>query len=526
MFASTWRACASTPPVDHARRSPGSRPTWPASTSQSPARTAGEYGPGRGRCTRCGNGLDRHGHLLRRGKRNGSAERVPGRGRDRGEHRVGRAGARGRGIVDDRHVDRRRLRRAQHAERSDREIVDLAGRRVDREPLARDPARAPCARRRSRRNATRPRRADRRPRARHVDARDLARARPSTVRARARAARRDDVDVAPERARDEHRLLGEPDGAQVGAHRRTGHVDLGPARAHLDRRRRRPHSRRRPRRARRRLRSRRRRRARPRPRRSADASVRAARRLRARTRRAPRARSGRRARARRAGAAECALPPNAPPFASGDAGSPPGSHHDASGSRYAGSTHCVASCTPPGGHARHPVEQRRAARRRSCAGPAPCRRAARASSSDSADDPVQARGLDRVGASNPAGSGTATSASRGAVSSANGAPPSGTSRPTRCGPPASSAARRAGGVEIARRGRRGTDRRRDRVAHRQPTGAPAQVRGQRAVDVARPLAREPHDDARRAEPALRSAGRRRTRRGARRARRRRALRSS
>ena len=59
------------------------------------------------------------------------------------------------------------------------------------------------------------------------------------------------------------------------------------------------------------------------------------------------ARVARRARAARArsassraagGAIERSLPPNAPPFASGDAGSPPGSHHDASGSRYAGST--------------------------------------------------------------------------------------------------------------------------------------------------------------------------------------------
>ena len=46
----------------------------------------------------------------------------------------------GRGIVDDRHGDRRRLGRAQHAERADREVVDLAGRGVDREPFARDPA--------------------------------------------------------------------------------------------------------------------------------------------------------------------------------------------------------------------------------------------------------------------------------------------------------------------------------------------------------------------------------------------------
>src|SRR5262249_54096651 len=46
---------------------------------------------------------------------------------------------------------------------------------------------------------------------------------------------------------------------------------------------------------------------------------------------------------------DATLPPNAPPFASGDAGSPPGAHHDASGSRYAGSTQLVVSRTPPGG---------------------------------------------------------------------------------------------------------------------------------------------------------------------------------
>src|SRR2546430_11965122 len=50
-----------------------------------------------------------------------------------------------------------------------------------------------------------------------------------------------------------------------------------------------------------------------------------------------------------AGTGDDSLPPNAPPFASGVDGSPPGSHHDASGSRYAGSTHPVARRTPPGG---------------------------------------------------------------------------------------------------------------------------------------------------------------------------------
>ena len=45
------------------------------------------------------------------------------------------------------------------------------------------------------------------------------------------------------------------------------------------------------------------------------------------------------------------LPPNAPPLASGVAGSPPGAHHEASGSRYPGSTHvvCNVRCHSPGG---------------------------------------------------------------------------------------------------------------------------------------------------------------------------------
>ena len=82
--------------------------------------------------------------------------------------------------------------------------------------------------------------------------------------------------------------------------RRTGDVDLGPARPHLDAVGASATPAARPRRARRRRRSRRRRRARPRPPRSAGASGRAARRPRARRRRAPCARTGRRARAPRA----------------------------------------------------------------------------------------------------------------------------------------------------------------------------------------------------------------------------------
>src|SRR4051794_4756328 len=136
---------------------------------------------------------------------------------------------------------------------------------------------------------------------------------------------------------------------------------------------------------------------------------------------------------------DATFPPNAPPLASGDAGSPPGSHHDASGSRYAGSTHDVLSRTPSltgadgarGGTGSTVV-------RRPCTLPA----IARASSSDSAtthDLPAASTAL----AVDPGGSGTATSASRGAPSSAKPPSPNGTRGPTSCDAPPSSSARRA-----------------------------------------------------------------------------------
>ena len=129
------------------------------------------------------------------------------------------------------------------------------------------------------------------------------------------------------------------------------------------------------------------------------------------------------------GAIERSLPPNAPPFASGVAGSRPGSHHDASGSRYAGSTHDVASRTPASGRGGSASGGRLASVvRRPWTFPA----SARASISDGATThrcPVVA--------------GTATVQSAGAVSSAKPPSPSGTSSPTRCSTPPSSAARRA-----------------------------------------------------------------------------------
>ena len=70
---------------------------------------------------------------------------------------------------------------------------------------------------------------------------------------------------------------------------------------------------------------------------------------RASTRLAPCGRSGRRTRARRRVRASATLPPNAPPFASGDTGSPPGSHHDASRLEVRRLDPRVARRTPPSG---------------------------------------------------------------------------------------------------------------------------------------------------------------------------------
>ena len=142
MLASTWRACASTPPSTIVPVA-GSRPTWPASTSQSPARTAGRVRAGHGRRARRGNGYDGHRYLLsRRAARVSTGrERIGPRrpprglsafhagGRDRGEHRVGRTGERLAVVVDDHDVDRRHVLGAHDAERADREVVHLAGRR-------------------------------------------------------------------------------------------------------------------------------------------------------------------------------------------------------------------------------------------------------------------------------------------------------------------------------------------------------------------------------------------------------------
>ena len=124
---------------------------------------------------------------------------------------------------------------------------------------------------------------------------------------------------------------------------------------------------------------------------------------------APRDRSGRRARGRRLRPVNRPCPRTRRRSPSGDAGSPPGSHHDASGSRYAGSTQPVTSRTPPGGSTgRSSGGRASTVVRRPCTFPA----RTRASNSDSAtthDRPAAST----ASTAEPGGRGTATSASRG-----------------------------------------------------------------------------------------------------------------
>ena len=162
-----------------------------------------------------------------------SLERVPRRRGHRREHRVRRARERRARVVDDLDVDRRRVLRPQDPERADGEVVHLAGVGVDREPLGEHPARAPCARRRSRRTGARSRRAGRR--RRRAPARRAIRPASSIATRRRRARRcrplrhvssrtaaarpsRDErgaVDArGVQRALDQHGALGPADRAQ------------------------------------------------------------------------------------------------------------------------------------------------------------------------------------------------------------------------------------------------------------------------------------------------------------------------
>ncbi len=136
----------------------------------------------------------------------------------------------------------------------------------------------------------------------------------------------------------------------------------------------------------------------------------------------------------------------------------------------------------------------------------PCTLPARSRASSKESATTQRRPAASIdAASEPGGSGTATSASRGAVSSANGAAPRGTCASTRCPPSASSAARRAA-ASRSRRAPTGAAPE-TALADRQPARTPAEVRGERTVDVPGSCSGETHHDARRAETALRTTGR-------------------
>ena len=186
-------------------------------------------------------------------------------------------------------------------------------------------------------------------------------------------------------------------------------------------------------------------------------------------------------RGRRRARATPTLPPNAPPFASGVAGSPPGSHHDASGSRYAGSTQLVASRTPPSGSGGN--GKRRRARRRSCAGPAPCPPRPRLGQR-LAHDPLRRASI--APASGPTRRERHRDqrvARRGVVGEAAAPAAARRHRPAGRRRPRARPAR--GGVEVATRraGTASSPRTLDRLVDRLPSGAAAEVRRERAVDV-------------------------------------------
>ena len=434
-------------------------------------------------------------------------------------------------IVDGRHV-----LGADDAERTDRQVVHLAGLGIDRERLGAAPSPTPCAPRRSRTTAARSRRADRPPRRAPRCDRAPGRRR-SHVRPRSRPTARDahveQRGIVGERRRSTPAASSAPStstacsASPVGAQRRSRPAD----------------PRRRPRASARRPRTpygvgHSRAGATPRAttpsistRRRATTAVAAiggrfgpsrttsSREYTTRTGRPNRSASSRAAR----GARECTLPPNAPPLASGDAGSPPGSHHDASGSRYAGSTHDVASRTPPSGTAAA-VEQRRPlldGRAPALHLPRP-RRALRATTSATTHCIPAAstrRPSNRAGAAPRRARHAARCRRRTARRRA-------ARRRRRAARPAFELGAPRRGREISARRRCGTPR--DRVVHRAPAGAPAEVRGERPIEsrVAHAVAASAHDDARacRTRTAIRRS--RRTTPRARRGLRRRVLRSS
>ena len=298
------------------------------------------------------------------------------------------------GVVDDRHVDRRRVLGPDHAERSDGEVLHLPGLGVDRETLRSAPSPAPCARRRSRTSGARPRRADHppRPAPRPVRARrsstsmttrapamapspgpatTLSRNTDRGTRARRGAPARSNpaASSAPSWTTHSSRepchahaaldvggpiSAGAPDAdrgvesdvvrsCEVLLEHVTGHdaFDLQPTlpqdRARGERR----------------------------------SALGPSRTTSSREKRTRTARPWRSASSRAAAATgEVVLPPNAPPFASGPAGSPPGTHH--------GRVRLQVGGLDPARRQAHPavraVRERAAVepRQRSCAGPAPC----------------------------------------------------------------------------------------------------------------------------------------------------------
>ena len=375
MLASTWRACASTPPATIAPVA-GSSPTWPGQHQPVAGAHRGRIRARRRRCTRCGNAVDRHGHLLGAGNVTGrpSAFHVAA-ATAANTASVDRARA-GRGIVDDRHA-RSAASRTARSTPNDRIvrswISPVVG--VDREPFARDPAERHV--RGADRVGTQHDLVER------VARRDASRRRASTLPAldrdlRASRARRSASTTSTsrvERARDEHRLLREAD-ARAGPRSPAGRarrprssaraprcpaapattrgapgaarddaVDLDDAAA-----------------------------ARPRPPRSAGASDRGARRPRASRRRAPRARSGRRARARPAArpSAPCRRTRRRSRAATRARRRARTTTRRVRGTRARPTASRVAR-RPAGTRACGRAAAR--ARRRSCAGPAPSRRA-------------------------------------------------------------------------------------------------------------------------------------------------------
>ena len=154
------------------------------------------------------------------------------------------------------------------------------------------------------------------------------------------------------------------------------------------------------------------------------------------------------------------MPPNAPPFASGDAGDPAGLAPRRVRLEVRGLHPTGDEPDPARG------QRRQLQRPREVGGGAPplhLRRDRPAPRAATRPRPTARRPPRSTTPRSPGGSGTATSASRGARSSAKPPSPSGISGPTRCGTPPSSSARRA-----APRGRRPTAEARRRSRRRSP----------------------------------------------------------